>query len=286
MATILPDCLEVQFGWAERYIQRAGYAASHYVTEALPYAVDSYRIQLVLSGSLDSFVDDSHWRNDEGSVLFLPPLPPPFTRGVRTLRASESIGVGFRLLLFGSISITRQLQRVGVWQPNEYELHALTELMRLLLDTAQPQALSASFVRDGTLRAILGICWEALEIDRLVNGVHFPPPMPKWLHFVMQEIRHYPGISVTELERLVGYSHSQFHRLFQQYIGVPPRVYLRQYRLDLAKRLLTTTDMSINAIAEHLGFVNASDFTRSFHRMCSVTPTEYRQSSSLAGIDF
>ena len=47
-------------------------------------------------------------------------------------------------------------------------------------------------------------------------------------------------------------------------------------RFQLAKSMLKNTEASISSIADELGYQHQSNFTRSFKRMCGMTPQEYR----------
>ena len=49
-----------------------------------------------------------------------------------------------------------------------------------------------------------------------------------------------------------------------------------QARFLLAKSMLKNTGMSISSIAEELRYQHQSNFTRSFKRVCGITPQEYR----------
>lgn len=51
----------------------------------------------------------------------------------------------------------------------------------------------------------------------------------------------------------------------------------KKYRLDKAKEYLLTTDLSINAIAEEIGFDNEGYFSRIFKKYFGCSPREYRK---------
>jgi AraC-like DNA-binding protein len=51
---------------------------------------------------------------------------------------------------------------------------------------------------------------------------------------------------------------------------------LDEARQERACRLLRETDTPIHAIAERLGFADASNFSRCFRRWCGVTPRDFR----------
>jgi AraC-like DNA-binding protein len=56
-----------------------------------------------------------------------------------------------------------------------------------------------------------------------------------------------------------------------------PREYLRRYRLELARRLLETTDLPIAHIADRCGFESLSHFTRTFKNAFGISPARYRE---------
>ena len=60
-------------------------------------------------------------------------------------------------------------------------------------------------------------------------------------------------------------------------LGITFTEYVAQYKIERAKELLTQTDMSVAAIAEHLKYTNAQNFIRFFSKMTDVTPGKYRQ---------
>ncbi|MBE5684707.1 MAG: AraC family transcriptional regulator [Ruminococcus sp.] len=49
-----------------------------------------------------------------------------------------------------------------------------------------------------------------------------------------------------------------------------------QLKLTEAKRLLPSTDMTLDDIAWHLGFSNGNYFSKVFKKNCQMSPSEYR----------
>ena len=56
-------------------------------------------------------------------------------------------------------------------------------------------------------------------------------------------------ITVQEIAAELGSSYSNFRKLFKEYTGMSPALYQQDLRLQRAKELLSTTDMSIKEIA-------------------------------------
>ena len=66
-------------------------------------------------------------------------------------------------------------------------------------------------------------------------------------------------------------------RCFRESIRQSPTDYLIEYRVQVAKKLLETTNLSITEIALRCGFNSNSYFTKIFHRSCGKTPNAYRK---------
>lgn len=71
---------------------------------------------------------------------------------------------------------------------------------------------------------------------------------------------------------------SPFHfiRRFKREMGLTPHKYLMQYRLSLAKRLLTS-GLSIAEAAQAAGFYDQSHLDRCFKKGVGISPSEYRR---------
>lgn len=64
--------------------------------------------------------------------------------------------------------------------------------------------------------------------------------------------------------------------VFKKETGMTFSDYLSQYRLSVATRWLTETDMPIKEIAERLAFTNSQNFIRAFRKQEDMTPGQYR----------
>ena len=103
---------------------------------------------------------------------------------------------------------------------------------------------------------------------------------------VLLEIREYLDLSYGEhvtLDDLAArFSLSKYHlqRSFKRCFGQTPADYLSAVRMANAKRLLRSTDRSINDVAAAVGFETASHFISAFRRREEITPQKYRKSWS------
>jgi len=68
-----------------------------------------------------------------------------------------------------------------------------------------------------------------------------------------------------------------FTRRFREETGVSPARWLAAQRLDLARRLLERTDLSVDAVAGRAGFGTATSLRQHLHAEVGVAPSEYRR---------
>jgi AraC-like DNA-binding protein len=71
-----------------------------------------------------------------------------------------------------------------------------------------------------------------------------------------------------------GISHFSFLRSFKKVTGLTPFNYLRNYRVEMAKKMLKKNH-SIVDVALELGFFDQSHFHRNFKKVTGITPGDY-----------
>jgi AraC family transcriptional regulator len=84
-------------------------------------------------------------------------------------------------------------------------------------------------------------------------------------------------LALEEIAAAAYLSEYHFARLFKQIMGVTPHVYLANLRLERARKLLTSTSLSISEIAARVGYQSQSHFTKIFKSVTGLTPRLYRE---------
>lgn len=82
---------------------------------------------------------------------------------------------------------------------------------------------------------------------------------------------------IAGLAQQTGMSRSGFQHLYKKMFGVSVKTDVINGRMDYAKRLLSTTNLTIREIAEICGYKNECSFMRKFKERCGKTPTEFRK---------
>ena len=82
---------------------------------------------------------------------------------------------------------------------------------------------------------------------------------------------------VAGMIALSGLTERTFKRRFRAATGMSPLDYVHTVRIEESKQLLETTATSIEAIAQEVGYEDASFFRRLFRREVGVSPGQYRR---------
>ncbi|MEB9896069.1 AraC family transcriptional regulator, partial [Bacillus cereus] len=82
--------------------------------------------------------------------------------------------------------------------------------------------------------------------------------------------------SASDVARRVGLSRSHFSMLFKKTVGESFLSFLYRMRLDAAMDLLSSTDLTLQDIAERIGMIDGKYVSKWFKRCCGVTPSQYR----------
>jgi transcriptional regulator GlxA family with amidase domain len=93
---------------------------------------------------------------------------------------------------------------------------------------------------------------------------HYTRPLARW-----------------EIAEVIGVSENYFSRLFKQELGLSPWCYLNRFRVSQAKELFRHTQASVKSIAGQVGFKDQKYFSRVFHKLTGLSPSEFREQPRL-----
>jgi AraC-like DNA-binding protein len=95
-------------------------------------------------------------------------------------------------------------------------------------------------------------------------------------NIIMEHIAE-SGLNVVMLCELIGMSRTQLHNKIKALTGLSTSRFLRQVRMQEARKLLLETDLQIAEIAFKSGYVDPAYFTRMFVSEFGKTPSELRR---------
>jgi transcriptional regulator GlxA family with amidase domain len=83
-------------------------------------------------------------------------------------------------------------------------------------------------------------------------------------------------LSVERVAARAAMSPRHFARVFRAEVGCTPAAYVERVRLEVARRLLETTSLSVDEVSRAAGFGTVETLRRSFGRRVGTSPSEYR----------
>ena len=86
-----------------------------------------------------------------------------------------------------------------------------------------------------------------------------------------------PDLSIEVAAERVNLSATHLRNQFRQVYGMPPKQYLTNLRLSLARELLVTTSLPVTDIAARCGYDSLYNFSRSFRMATGLSPSAYRE---------
>ena len=84
-------------------------------------------------------------------------------------------------------------------------------------------------------------------------------------------------LDISHLSQVAHVSEAHFIRTFKATFGETPHRYLQRRRVERAMFLLRESERTVTDVCLDVGFGSLGTFSRTFHEIVGVTPTEYRE---------
>ncbi|MBO9599549.1 MAG: helix-turn-helix transcriptional regulator [Cohnella sp.] len=97
--------------------------------------------------------------------------------------------------------------------------------------------------------------------------------------------RYRDNLTVRELADQVHLHPNYFIRVFKRHFGTSPIQFVNHKRVEEAKWLLTTTNLTLSEIGSSVGIHDVSYLSKLFKTMTGFSPSAYRQSNHLAQVN-
>jgi len=180
--------------------------------------------------------------------------------------------------IVGTDALTKEFLLIIEFQPAG--LFALTGITQaeltdkgFLLDMVDPildRQLREMVEKNETIHTLIA------DLDKVFHQT-FKYPYPPQMRTAIHEIIKYSGVlPIKQVSEKLHYSERQMGRLFNQHVGVSPKLFSRIVRVNYSLRLLRNTTKNIETIAGLTGYHDPSHFLRDFKLVCGITPQEFR----------
>jgi len=236
---------------------------------------EKYRIFIVRGGSGELLHEGRSFPLTRGHVVFGVPGESYAIRQNQQKRLVVSI-VRFEVCEGEKLASLPSAFRPNLY--SEVKCFPLLEELMLRLTNAVPSVpCIASGLNDSLLRAVLWLIREDHHSgDNLQEWNITHESLRPALQYQPPHGGREPNTS--ELARMCGMSASTFARRMRVRFGMSPKKALIQKRIEHAKKLLTESPYTIEAIATELGYKEPGHFTRQFKKWVGVSPSAFRTS--------
>ncbi len=186
----------------------------------------------------------------------------------------ESYWIGFKgqniddRVRAGFLSPTKPIYHVGFSD-------SIVSLYRQAYDAAVEEAAYSQQLMAGIVNHLIGMMYSLERTNELKSRSQMHVDMINRARLRIRESLE-SSLTIQEVAEEMGVSYSNFRKLFKEFTGLSPAVYQQDLRLQRAKELLSTTDMSIKEIAYQLNFESPDYFSAKFKIKTGHRPSDLR----------
>lgn len=215
-------------------------------------------------------------------AIYIPAGVPMWTRS-KSMHRFSHLNLHMhkdRLLKFLSPSVGMSAALTALRRPVEIQdVGAIETLAGLLVDEISSPSKHAVYAESLVGSIVAGLLDIPEQDSQAVNGRLTQAQMNKLVSRI--DARSDYRLSVAEMAATVGLSESWFAAVFKQTAGKTPLQWQLAKRIDLAKKLLVESDLTVAGIAAQLGFSDQAHFTKAFRQIAGDTPAAWRRMQHL-----
>ena len=93
-------------------------------------------------------------------------------------------------------------------------------------------------------------------------------------------------IKIADMAMACGLSESHFRRSFEAAANMKPADYINYIRIDMACRLISREELSMEEVSSKVGFQSQSTFNRNFKSITSMTPLQWKMDARKSRHEF
>lgn len=168
----------------------------------------------------------------------------------------------------------------GFLQPSKpvYHIGYSTQIISLYKDAMQAAMEEKAYMQQllaGIVNHLIGLMY-ALERNIVLdkNAAHVNMVL-RAQQYIRESLES--TLSIQDIAERLGVSYSTLRKQFKEYTGLSPAIYQQDLKLQRAKELLTTTNLSIKEIAYRLNFDSPDYFSAKFKIKTGRKPSEMRR---------
>ena len=169
--------------------------------------------------------------------------------------------------------------RAGFLSPRKPVYHVgfsseIVRLYRSAYDSAMAEAAYSQQLLAGIVNHLIGMMY-SLERNIELNKNQAHVDMVNRARLRIRESLE-SALTIQQVAEEMGVSYSNFRKLFKEFTGLSPATYQQDLRIQRAKELLSTSQLSVKEIAYRLNFDSPDYFSAKFKAKTGRRPSELR----------
>lgn len=235
---------------------------------------DYFEIEMVVEGSADHILNGKTYSLSKGDIYLLTPVDfheihptSPKTTVMNIMFTEELVSDEILFFFFNS---TENI--IGHLDEKEYNF-LYTIIDRAITEYSEKELFSQNMVRNIiecifiTLGRKFGLISKAPASN--ISAMH------KVLMYIHHHFREDP--TLEETAEIAGFNPGYFSSVFHQFTKKTYKKYLTDLKMNYAKKLLLSGNLSISEICYNSGYNTLSHFLREFKKYYGITPTNMRK---------
>lgn len=216
-------------------------------------------------------VHQDYLQNKESVILFLGLSNNMFTEVMNENVSTEKV-ISF---LQSALLKQKNLQQYIRFKPSPETEAALEKAFEQLVEELLVNDTGSTFICKGLMVRIFGLLSTGCEFS-LSRELR---QEMSWI--VYEEIteyiaHHYATVTIRELVENFHFQEDYFNRLIRSKAGISYSEYVQRIRLEKAEALLRTSSMTVDEVAEAVGYQNKGYFYKIFKKEFGMTPRQMR----------
>ncbi len=247
------------------------------------FPLTDFELIIVTNGILYISYNEKNYTVSCGELLLIPPLPPPNNRrkGFRHSRCS------FYWLHFScefkihendiNIATTNTLLI-----PQQFILPNAEKIVVLMKQLQDAVKTNYNKILMNYMSTVILCELHSQLYDQNKSNLQNKKTQKQVYYDIINfvKLNIHTNLKVTDVALHFGYNEKYLSHLFSTIAGTPLKQFILTTKMDMANFMLTDTNKSIQEIALSLGFSDSHHFAKLYKKICSLTPSEYRNAFS------
>ena len=233
-----------------------------------PAIRDYHLFHLVTKGQGKFTINKQTYFLKEGEMFYIPP------ELVTVYRADFSNPWSYVWVGMRGIMLPAYIKTTGLSEKNPVVAYSdeLLSVARKIVSATETVSQKSPFVTGQLFLffdELINCCGQAGEYKS--NSQIYVENSVNYIHNNLNK-----KISISEISKHIGIDRSYLCAIFKKLLGCSPQAYILNTKIEMAKKLLTTTNDEIRSIGESLGYSDQLTFTHFFKTKTGQSPREWR----------